>query len=303
MKPKTWTIKDLLRVTATYLGEKGVDNPRLDSEVLLAHHLKKDRMALYLEFDQPLTQEEISGYRGLIKRRVRREPLQYITGTQEFWSLDFSVDRRVLIPRPETEVLVEMAVERLKEIPLSKDHFPKFLDMGTGCGAIAVSLAREVQDARIWATDISDKALEVARFNAKKHGVLDRIQFRRGDLWEAVEGENTPFDIILSNPPYVASEEYRDLPPEVRDYEPRLALDGKEGGMHYLFGIASAAPRYLKPGGWILLEMAPPQTEKTLSLIKRVGGYGKALRVKDYGRLYRVVAAQKSGQGTSAPEP
>ena len=294
MSPKTWAIKNLLKVTTDYLKEKQIENPRLTAEVLLAHQLNIDRVSLYINFDQPLNESEISGYRSLIKRRLQREPLQYITGAQEFWSLDFIVNPQVLIPRPESELLVELAINQLKPPNAFENHPPKILDLGTGCGALAISLAKEVQEAKIWATDISSGALKLANLNAKKHGVADRIKFKHGDLWNPLINQDITFDIIISNPPYIACEEYNDLPPEVRDYEPRSALDGKEGGMYYIEKILKGGLHFLNTGGLILLEMAPDQTNEALSLIGQIKGYGESSRIKDYSHRYRVVMAQRA---------
>ena len=294
MSPKTWTIKNLLKVTTGYLQEKQIENPRMTAEVLLAHQLNIDRVTLYINFDQPLNESEISGYRSLIKRRIQREPLQYITGVQEFWSLDFIVNPQVLIPRPESELLVELAINQLKPPNAFENHPPKILDLGTGCGALAISLAKEVQEAKIWATDISSGALKLANLNAKKHGVADRIKFKHGDLWNPLINQDITFDIIISNPPYIACEEYNDLPPEIRDYEPRSALDGKGDGMYYIEKILKGGLHFLNTGGLILLEMAPDQTNEALSLIGQIKGYGESSRIKDYSHRYRVVMAQRA---------
>ncbi|MBW1798235.1 MAG: peptide chain release factor N(5)-glutamine methyltransferase [Deltaproteobacteria bacterium] len=294
MTPQTWTIKSLLGVSTDYLKKKQIDSPRLTAEILLAHQLKSDRVNLYLNLDQPLTEKEVSGYRALIRRRLGREPLQYITGIQEFWSVDFMVDPRALIPRPETELLVEQAIRLLKPAAESENQGPKILDLGTGCGTLAVSLAKEVPNGQIWATDKSQDALELARLNAERHGVSDRIEFKEGDLWEPLMNLGIKFDIILSNPPYVASEEYNDLPPEVRDYEPRSALDGGDGGTYYIERIITEAPDFMKPKAWIILEMAPDQTEKALGLLEKTEGYADSARIRDYSRLYRIVMAQRA---------
>ena len=294
MSPKAWAIKNLLKVTTDYLKEKQIENPRLTAEVLLAYQLNIDRVSLYINFDQPLNESELSGYRSLIKRRLEREPLQYITGVQEFWSLDFIVNPQVLIPRPESELLIEMAINQLKPPNAFENHPPKILDLGTGCGALAISLAKEIQEAKIWATDISSGALKLANLNAKKHGFADRIKFKHGNLWNPLINQGITFDIIISNPPYIACEEYNDLPPEVRDYEPRTALDGKKGGMYYIEKILKEGTRFLNPGGIIFLEMAPDQTNKALSLIEQIKGYGKLSRIKDYSHRYRVVMAHRT---------
>ncbi len=226
MSPKSWTIKELLEVSTDYLKEKEIDSPRLCAETLLAHQLNISRVKLYLNFDQPLHKSEVAGYRSLIKRRLKREPIQYITGIQEFWSLDFIIAPQVMIPRPESELLVEQVISLSEggRLPKGKNH--KSLDLGTGCGVLAICLARELEGASIWASDISLEALNMARSNSRRHGVEERIEFSLGDMWQAFTDQDLRFDIILSNPPYIASDAIDSLPPEVRDYEPRLALDG-----------------------------------------------------------------------------
>ena len=293
MRAKIWTIKELLSVSTDYLEEKQIESPRLTAEVLLAFQLNLNRVKLYLNLDLPLNDDEISGYRELIRRRLQREPLQYITGVQEFWSLDFQVDPRVLIPRPETELLVEKALERIKESSETHGHPLEILDLGTGSGALAITLAKEIQGARIWATDISPEAIELARLNASRHDVSGRIEFRQGDLWHALDDPNITFDLIVSNPPYVSIDEYEYLAPEVRDHEPRIALDGHEEGLFYIRKIIEKCPEFLNPGGWLLLEMAPGQTEKALELIRATKIFENEDRIKDYGHLYRVVLAQR----------
>jgi release factor glutamine methyltransferase len=290
-----WTIKAILQKAAAYLEEKGdIPNPRLDAELLLAHLLGTTRMGLYLRFDQPLHDNEVAGYRSLILRRVHHEPVQYITGVQEFWSLEFTVDSRVLIPRPESELLVETALSLIRTHARTLNRPPILLDLGTGSGALAVSLARELKDALIWATDQSAAALNVARLNAEKHGVAERIHFRPGDLWAAIHREKVLFDVIVSNPPYVATEDYHTLSPEIRDHEPRLALNGNEGGMRTIREIIETAPPYLSREGWLVVEMAPDQTEEALALVAGTGLYGRADRRKDYTHRFRVVLAQKA---------
>ncbi|MEE9420470.1 MAG: peptide chain release factor N(5)-glutamine methyltransferase [Desulfatiglandaceae bacterium] len=294
MTKKSWQVKGLLEAATGYLKKKEIHNPRLDAEVLLAHLLKVDRLNLYLNIEQPLTEKEVSGYRSLIQRRSLREPLQYITGVQEFWSLDFRVNSQVLIPRPETELLVGQALARIRTTAGFQTEGGKMLDLGTGCGAVAISLAKELPEARLWASDISAGALEIARINAERHRVSERIEFRQGDLWEPFINHDITFDIILSNPPYIASEDYDELPPEVRDYEPRLALDGGKEGMSYIEKIVKGGVDYLKEGGWLILEMAPEQTDEALRLTGQTNGYSERDRIKDYSHRYRVVLARKA---------
>jgi len=293
MAPKTWTIQSLLKVSTDYLKQKDIENPRLDAEVLLAFQLNMDRVSLYLSFDKPLGEKEISGYRNLIKRRVLREPLQYITGVQEFWSLSFKVNPNVLIPRPESELLVSQAIAKAKSNSSQNNDALKILDLGTGSGVLAVSIARELSSAQVWATDISSDALKLAVENADRHGVSGNIQFRQGDLLDPLKDEGISFDIIMSNPPYVASDEFQDLSLEITNFEPRTALDGREGGMYYIEKIVSEGQRYLNKGGWLMIEMAPNQTENALAMLAQTGAYEEKGRIKDYADLYRVVEAQR----------
>jgi len=290
---KSWTIKELLKVTTDYLERKEIESPRLSAEILLAHQLDIDRVKLYLRFDQPLHDKEVAGYRSLIKRRLSREPIQYITGVQEFWSMDFTVGPQVMVPRPETELLVEHALALCRQKRSSEGSCERILDLGTGCGAIAVAIARELEGVAVWASDVSQDALEMARRNAKKHGVEGRIEFVLSDLWQNLSNQELTFDIIVSNPPYIKSESMDSLPPEVRDYEPRHALDGGEEGMRYIIDIIQGAPRHLNRGGWILLEMDPDQTRQALGMIEASNSYGQTVRLKDYSDTYRVVMAQK----------
>jgi release factor glutamine methyltransferase len=290
---KSWTIKELLKVTTDYLEKKEIESPRLSAEILLAHQLDIDRVKLYLRFDQPLHDKEVSGYRSLIKRRLSREPIQYITGVQEFWSMDFTVGPQVMVPRPETELLVEHALALCRQKRSTKGSCERILDLGTGCGAIAVAIARELEGVAVWASDVSQDALEMAKQNAKKHEVEGRIEFVLSDLWQNLSNQELTFDIIVSNPPYIKSEGMDSLPPEVRDYEPRHALDGGEEGMRYIRDIIQEAPRHLNRGGWILLEMDPDQTKQALGLIEASSSYGQKVRLKDYSHTYRVVMAQK----------
>jgi len=292
MDAVSWTIGDLLKTTTKYLKEKRIESPRLTAEVLLAHGLGMDRVSLYLQFEKPLTKNELSGYRDLVRRRVRGEPLQYITGVQEFWSLAFEVGPGVLIPRPETELLVEQAVARAEKAKAGQGLRLRLLDLGTGSGIIAVSLAKELPEWEVWATDISAEALHWAQVNAEKHGVHDRIRFRQGDLFDSIREKEAVFDIIVSNPPYVGEEEYGALPPEVRDHEPHTALAGGPGGMAYVERILREAPDFLNHGGWLLVEMAPGQTERAMKIAEETRCYGGAGRIRDYSGRHRVVCAR-----------
>jgi release factor glutamine methyltransferase len=293
MTERRWTIKELLGITTDYLRGKAIDSPRLCAEVLLSHQLKKTRVDLYLDYDQPLRREEIAGFRSLVQRRVKREPLQYITGHREFWSLDLIVNPAVMIPRAETELLVEEALRLRKSGLLSDNLTPMILDVGTGSGAIAIALATEIEGARIWASDISPEALHLAQENARRHNLREKITFCAGDLFEPFMGSSMAFDMIVSNPPYIATEELNALAPEIRCYEPRASLDGREGGMHCIQRLIEKSGAYLRNGGWLLVEMDPHQTERALNLIDSAQCFGYKERIVDYRDLYRMVEAQK----------
>ena len=231
--------------------------------------------------------------KGLIERRISGEPLQYILGHQEFWSIDFKVDPRVLIPRPETELLVEQALLILSENPLGST--PYALEIGTGSGAVAISLAKEVRNLFLVATDISRDALLLAKENAKSAGVLHQIKFVNGDLFEPFHpfGEREPFDLILSNPPYITFSEIDELPKEVRDYEPVIALNGGEDGFDFYRRIVSQAPFYLRRGGWLLLEVGQGQGEMVLKMMAQEGHFLMSEMIQDLSSIERVVKAKK----------
>ncbi|RJR24380.1 MAG: peptide chain release factor N(5)-glutamine methyltransferase [Desulfobacteraceae bacterium] len=291
MPSKVRSIGELVRISSDYLKEKGVESPRLTAEVLLAHQLSTDRVSLYLNFDNPISDYDLSGYRGLVVRRAKGEPLQYITGVREFWSLDFIVNHNVLIPRPETELLVEQTLAAAKGLGASKEI--KILELGTGSGAVAVSIAREVPGCRVWATDISKGALEVARENALRHGVADNITFVEGDLFEPFRGGSIYFDLIVSNPPYVSDEEWKDLPVEIKFHEPKVALYGGTDGIQLIDLIVKEAHELMHPDGRLFLEMAPHQTQKVMYLMGSSGAYGDVVRIRDYAQRFRIVKARK----------
>lgn len=293
MTARRWTIGELLNVSALYLKDKGVESPRLTAELLLALKLGLERVALYLRFDQPLQDEEVAGFRELIRRRLLAEPVAYIRGEKEFWSMAFKVGPGVLIPRPETELLVEQVLDVVRGSPESATEHIRILELGTGSGAVAVALAKSLSSAQVWATEISSEALGYAEANVGRHGVAERVHLLQGDLWEPVRPLGIRFDFVVSNPPYVASEVYDTLPSGVHDYEPRVALDGGERGMRFVTRIIEGAPEFLVPGGWLLIEMSPEQTETALDLASRQKVYDSARRVEDYTHRYRVVMVRR----------
>jgi release factor glutamine methyltransferase len=238
---------------------------------------------LYVNFERPLDAQELADYRDKVRRRASREPVQYILGETEFWSLPFKVNPDVLIPRADTEVLVEEALKRF-------DGKGQILDVGTGSGAVAIALSKELPDARVTALDCSDEALAVARENAVTNQVAERISFLSGDLNDLPEG---PFDMLVSNPPYIPSRDWESLMPEVHDHEPRLALDGGPDGLQAYRQLAVQAGALLIPGGWLLVEVGIDQAKDIAALFKAAGLDSIETR-DDYSGIPRVVIGQKS---------
>ena len=277
-----WTLLKLLRWTTNYFSEKGIDNPRLDAELLLADVLKLDRVGLYLNYDRPLSQEELDVARPLVKKRGQREPLQYLLGTTEFWSLPFKVTPAVLIPRADTEILVEEALARA-----GSDG--QLLDVGTGSGAIIISLASELPDWQMTGLDISAAALEIARENVEKNQVVSQVQLVQGDLAELPVQQ---YDLIVSNPPYIAQREWDELMPEVRCFEPQLALLAGNDGLECYQHLAAQATSRLKTGGWLLVEIGYQQAEAVKELLAAAGLVNVFVR-DDYSAQPRVVGGQK----------
>lgn len=279
-------IRDMLGQAAANLKKSGSTSPRLDAEVLLASYLNTDRLELYKAPERPLGEEEIAGFGKWLARRLQGEPVAYIIGAKEFWSLLFEVNREVLIPRPETEILVEEALLAGKKMP---PPGLRILEIGVGSGAISVALATELPEARLIATDISVGALAVARRNARTHGVADRIEFLCGDLYGPVVGT---FDLIVSNPPYITAGEFGQLPRGVREYEPRQALLADEGGTACHREIIARSGKHLRKGGWLLLEMGVGQQESVVGLLKKAGNFENIEARRDYGGLERVIKAR-----------
>jgi len=279
----------LLRRTTAYLDKKGVDKARLDAEVLLAHSLNLTRVELYLSFDRPLLPAELDAFRELVRRRAALEPVAYITGVKEFYSMELTVDPRVLIPRPETELAVDEAIRLAggKQPAVGDDPF-RALDLGTGSGAIALALARELPEAEIWATDLSGPALEVARANAGRHGLSSRVKFSQGDLFEPVREMKDYFNLIIANLPYVPRPVLTNMAPDIREYEPMLALDGGEDGLNLIRRAIEEANNFLKPGGALVLEIWPAQADWIIEAGKR-RGYSRNNLIRDHAGYALIV--------------
>ena len=285
--PTVWTIQALLKWTADFLRGKGIESARLESEVLLAHVLKCPRIELIARSQEQPADADRSTFRELIKRRVDGWPVAYLVGVKEFYLLKFEVSPAVLIPRPETETLVLEALRLLK--PLTT---PSVLDLGTGSGCIAISIAHQKKDARVAAVDVSPDALDVARRNAAINGVADRIAFTQGDLFAAVPA-GAAFDLVASNPPYVTPGELATLAPDVRDHEPRLALDGGPDGLAFYRRIAAGVGAFVKPGGWLLVEIGETQDEAVRALLAERAELDVGPTLKDAAGRPRVVRAKK----------
>jgi release factor glutamine methyltransferase len=282
---KTWRVLDLIQWTTEYFKRCGIPGPRLDAELLLSHVLDTNRLQLYLRFEMPVYPEHLAAFRELIKKRVAHAPVSYLTNRKEFFSLDFYVDSRVLIPRPETEVLVENVLQA-QETPC------QLIDIGTGSGAIAISLAVNRPEWEMIATDISADALEVARKNSVAHGCVDRLTFLQGNLFEPLEELPNPrFDWIVSNPPYVSTAEYPSLLPDVRDHEPETALLAGADGLGVITCILEDAPRFLKPGGRVGLEIGHNHGPDVQEIVQSNSVYIGCQVINDYAGVERVVIA------------
>jgi release factor glutamine methyltransferase len=295
--PDAWTILKILRWTTAYFLEKGVSEPRASAEVLLAHVLGLSRLDLYLRYDQPLAPEELSRFKALMVRRREGEPVAYLTGHREFWSLDFLVTPGVLIPRPETEILVSAVVEAAKDSLAAQDQrqtiSPWGVEIGVGSGAVVVSLAKELPRITWLALDLSAAALAVARDNARRHGVAERLHLVRGDLVSGLK-PGARFALMVANLPYVPRVEWEQLPKDIKDYEPAPALLGGEDGLDLIRVLTRQAHLYLQPGGCLALEVGAGQAEQVLELLRQTEAYERLETVADYQGIQRVVRAQRA---------
>lgn len=282
---EVWTVGRLLNWTTDWLTARGAESPRLDAEVLLAHVRGCPRIALYTAFDTPVAEAERGRFRELVKRRGAGEPVAYLVGSREFFSLPFAVDKAVLVPRPETEGLVVRVLDLCRAAAT-----PRIVDVGTGSGAIVVTLAKHLPRATFAATDVSAAALEVARANAVRHGVADRITFFHGDLLADAAG---PWDVIVSNPPYVREDEFSALPRDVRDHEPRGALVSGPTGVEVVERLAAAATAALVPGGWLVVEIGPAVVAAAEAAIAACPALEPAATLKDLAGLPRIVQARR----------
>ncbi len=283
---ESWTILRMILWSAEYLKNKGVETGRLDAEWLLAAALGVDRLQLYLKYDRPLSSEEREAFKLLLRRRAGREPLQYIIGRTGFRDLELQTDPRVLIPRPETEVLVQEVLD------WASAGAESVWDMGTGAGAVVLSLAAEGTWTRLVATDVSPEALSVAADNAERYDLGGHVEFREGSLFEPLE-EGERFDVIVSNPPYIAEGEKGELQPEVRDWEPPEALFAGEDGLDVIRQLVAGAPKHLLSGGLLALECGLGQAEGIAADVQATGAFG-AVRIRaDLTGRPRFVTAER----------
>jgi release factor glutamine methyltransferase len=318
------TVLEAIQKSADFLGKKNVESPRLQTELLLAHLLKMPRMKLYLNFDRVLTTSETDALRELIKRRGQREPLQHITGSTSFCGFEIAVNRHVLVPRPETEMLAELGWQFLFTAPKQGEggstlnsQLSTCLDFCTGSGCIAIVIAAKCPKAKIFATDISSEALALAKENAVRNNVAERIEFLQGDGFAALNGGAEPgwpareldvntrascprsFDLIVSNPPYIPSAEIAALDPEVRDFDPRLALDGGADGLDFYRRLATGAKPFLKRDGKIMVEFGDGQADAIKKIFESEKWIVEAVQ-EDYSHRARIIIAKSFSSSSSS---
>ena len=285
MAHKVWTIADILKVPSDFLGKKDPTCPRLEAELLLSEILGLNRVNLYTNFEKELTEEQLGAYRELVKRRAAHEPVAYILGRKEFYRLPLKVTKDTLIPRPETEHLVDEAVRLAKEFA---DENIRAADIGCGSGAIAVALAKTLPKATVKAVDVSGAALAIAKENANKHQVDDRIAFFQGSLLEPLQGEK--FHVICANLPYVPDQDLETLSPDVAAFEPKGALSGGPDGLSLIGPLIASSPAFLEPSGKIVLEIWPDSFAKA-SLLAQQAGLSPLEPILDYSAKNRILVA------------
>jgi release factor glutamine methyltransferase len=286
---QTWTIGKVLEWATADFRARGLPNPRLDAEVLLAFALGETRIKLVIDRDRPLAAEDLARFRELVKRRRAHEPVAYLVGVREFYGRAFRVDARVLVPRPDTEALVDAALQRTAHVSMSL----RALDLCTGSGCVAVTIARERPTSRVHATDTSEGALTVARENALRIGAYN-ASFARADLFEGLDPLRLRVDLVVANPPYIATAEIADLAPDIRDHEPRAAIDGGMDGLDLIRRIVDGAPAFLVAGGALALEVAAGQAPEVARLMS-ARGFQNVAATRDYAGIERVVAGKSAG--------
>ena len=289
---QAWSIRDLMKFTIDHLQRHGFDEARLTVELLLSHALQFQRIELYTHFDKPLSKDELKTFRQLYERRLAHEPVQYIVGTTSFMGMQFAVDKRVFIPRPETETLIEQVMMKCNQRVAGEEA--QILDVGTGSGNIAVSLAKLMRNTRITAIDRSAEALEVAQTNARMHGVTESIAFENASFFEPLESRfPQQFDYLVSNPPYVSIQEWQELDPEVRQFEPRQAVSDQNDGYEFYRRLGEVARQLVRKGGWVIVEVGYGQAERVTEIF-RGAAFGEISVVNDLQEVPRVVLGRCS---------
>jgi len=286
MNDKVWTIKDILLWTTDYFIEKGVESPRLNSEILLSHILNFDRVSLYTNYSRPLSKDELYRYRELIKRRANREPAAYILNRKEFWSIPLKVNRNTLIPRPETEIVVESVNEFIKKSGYNR--IVNILEVGTGSGNIPIAIASENKNVNIFSVDISFESLKIAYQNVVENNFDDKIFLINGDIVSSIKFKKF-FDIILSNPPYIKTSDIQNLQREVKDFEPLSALDGGSDGLFFYRKILQNSKELLAEGGTVIFEFGDAQQSLDIEKIMVDIGFKNFIIKNDYSGLPRVI--------------
>ena len=288
---QAWTIGRLLNWTTDFLRDKGADSARLDAEVLLAHARGCQRIELYTAFEEEADEDLRESFRELVRRRAAGTPVAYLVGHREFFSMSFQVTPDVLIPRSETELIVVRVLDLAKQ--QDEANGLRIADIGTGSGILAVCCAKHLPGSKVTAIDISPAALAIAQSNAEQHGVTEQIEFTESDLFDGYPGDGE-FDVIVSNPPYVATHEMSELDPGVREHEPHLALDGGEQGTEIIARLIPQAAQRLKPGGWLLMEVGPYNAQKVEQLVDDQPGLTREVTIPDLAGHPRVVQARKT---------
>jgi release factor glutamine methyltransferase len=288
MTTEQWTIKSVLSWTQTYFTEKFVENPRLSAELLMAFTLDLQRIDLYLQYDRPLEKKELTSFKQKILRRVKHEPIAYIIGSKAFWDSSFDVCSHVLIPRPDTEILIETAILYIQQ----QTSPMRILELGVGSGAIIVSLAKLFPHHHFFATDISFQAASVARNNSKKILKTNTIHFVVAD-WLSSLSKKHSFNMIVTNPPYISKRELADLQPDIIHYEPLMALDGGEDGLYHIKQIVEQAPNFLVPGGYLLMEIAFNQRSLIETSLSSTNLYEQVKCIKDYAGNDRLMVMRR----------
>jgi len=291
--PVSYKLIEILQMCTDYLSKKGVENARLNAELLIGHVLHLNRVQLYLNFEKPVTAEELEQVRNLLKRRANHEPIQYILEATEFYSLKLKLNRHTLIPRPETEILIDTALDHCTKFGMEKETI-QILDIGTGSGNIAIALAKNIERVHVTAIDIQDEALIIAKQNADFHKVCQKINFIKQDIFSNAKALVGMYHVIVSNPPYISNEEFEHLPQDVKNYEPYIALNGGPDGINFYSRLVEIAESLLSPIGFVAVEIGALQVEKVRNIFSQKRIFQHIDAIKDLNGIERVVIARRT---------